>query len=88
MPNCLDHNSESMREFVLEQDLAVTGVCGIGLVAGECCSVLLLPLCSGSVVGLPSTVVWPLMDTAESVHGHGGDTPHSVDRLRVAAAPW
>jgi hypothetical protein len=62
-----------MRRFRLERDGDVTGVSGVGVVAEG------VQFTDGTVVlrwlgRTPSTVVWPDIVAARTVHGHDGRT--------------
>ncbi|GAA0695206.1 hypothetical protein GCM10010193_57430 [Kitasatospora atroaurantiaca] len=62
-----------MRRFVLDRAVDVSGVSGTGLVAEG----VLFSAGTAVVQWLgdrPSTVVWPSLEMAESIHGHGGAT--------------
>jgi hypothetical protein len=63
-----------MRRFVLRRSHDVTGVSGVGDVAEG------IQFTDGTAVirwttgEHRSTVIWPDVDSAEKVHGHGGNT--------------
>lgn len=63
-----------MRRFILRRKVDATGVSGVGDVAegvaftdGTC-------VIRWTVGDHRSTVVWPSVESAEAVHGHGGNT--------------
>lgn len=63
-----------MRAFILQRDVDVSGISGVGTVAEG------VEFSDGTVVirwivgEHQSTVVWPSIAAVEAIHGHGGAT--------------
>jgi hypothetical protein len=63
-----------MRNFILQRDVDVSGVSGVGTVADGCVFPDGTTVIRWRTTPHASTVVWASVEHAIQVHGHGGAT--------------